>query len=183
MSNESPLILPFDGKAPRIAETAFVAPHATVIGDVEIGTESGIWFYALVRGDVHAIRIGQRTNVQDHTTLHVSHNKYPLLIGDDVTIGHGAIVHGCTLGNRVLIGMGAVVMDGAVIEDEVIIAAGALVPEGKRIPRGHLAIGRPAQVKRPLSAEELAFLPQSALHYARLGKTYREQVFRDSQKT
>ncbi|MCM2279567.1 MAG: gamma carbonic anhydrase family protein [Oligoflexia bacterium] len=159
------MILPHHGHWPRVHETAFVAPSADVIGEVEIGAHSSIWFQCVVRGDVNAIRIGARTNIQDHSMLHVTRKVSLLTIGDEVTVGHRASLHGCTIGNRVLVGMGAIVLDDAVIGDECIIGAGALVTQGTRIPSRSLVLGAPARVIRALRPEELASLEKSAANY------------------
>jgi gamma-carbonic anhydrase len=166
------LILPHHGKWPVIHETAFVAPSADVIGDVEVGSHSSIWFQVVIRGDVHRIRIGTRTNIQDHSMLHVTRDQSPLTIGDEVTIGHRATLHGCTVGNRVLVGMGAIILDDAVIGDDCVIGAGALVTKGTQVPPGSLVIGAPGKVARPLRPEELKFLPQSAENYVRDAMEY-----------
>lgn len=157
----------FKGKAPELAGEVFVAEGAVIIGDVRIDDGSSVWFGAVIRGDVNWIRIGRNVNVQDGAVLHVDPHA-PLDIGDDVTIGHRAVLHGCTIGNRVLIGMGSIVLDGAVIEDGAIVGAGALVPQGKRIPAGSLAVGVPAKVVRELSPEEVQGIERSALGYRRL---------------
>lgn len=157
---------------PRCEGGVFVAEGAHVIGDVVLGAESSVWFNCVVRGDVHRIRIGARTNVQDLTMCHVSSGTHPLTIGADVTIGHRAVVHGCTIGDRVLVGMGAIVLDGAVIEDDVLLGAGSLVTPGTRIPSGTLALGQPAKPKRPLTDEERASLAASAAHYVRVARSY-----------
>lgn len=159
------MILPHHGQWPKIHETAFVAPSADVIGEVEVGPHSSIWFQCVVRGDVHSIKIGSRTNVQDHSMLHVTRKKSRLVIGDEVTLGHRVTLHGCTLGNRILVGMGAIILDDAVIGDDCIIGAGALVTKGTEIPPRSLVLGSPARVKRELTEEELAFLRQSAQNY------------------
>lgn len=156
---------------PKIDKKAFVAPTASVIGDVHVGAGSSIWFGAVVRGDFNKIRIGKRTNVQDVSLLHTPDN-LSLTIGDDVTIGHRAIVHGCTIGDRVLVGMGAILMNGVEVEDDVIIGAGALVTEGTKIRSGTLVIGFPAKVKRKLTEKELEWLKTSASHYAENAKKY-----------
>jgi len=158
-------------KIPKIDKKAFVAPTANVIGDVHVGSESSIWFGAVVRGDFNKIRIGKRTNIQDMSLLHTPDN-LPCLVGDDVTVGHRAVVHGCTVGNRVLIGMGAILMNGVVVEDDVIVGAGALVTEGTKIPSKSLVIGFPAKVKRRLTEDELKWLKTSADHYAENAKRY-----------
>lgn len=170
------MIIPHHGKWPSIHETAWIAPSADVIGEVEIGAESSIWFQVVVRGDVNWIKIGARTNIQDLTMLHVTRAKIgggaPLTIGDDVTVGHRAMIHGCTVGNRVLVGMGATLMDHCKIGDDCIVAAGALVTQGFEAPSGSLILGAPAKVARPLKPEELAFLKQSAANYVADSREY-----------
>jgi carbonic anhydrase/acetyltransferase-like protein (isoleucine patch superfamily) len=167
------MILPHHGQWPKIHETAFVAPSADLVGEVEIGAHSSVWFQVVIRGDVNRIRIGSRTNIQDHSMLHVTRAKQAnehgkgsaLTIGDEVTVGHRVMLHGCTVGNRVLIGMSATIMDDAVIGDDCIVGAGTLVTKGMVVPNGHLVMGTPAKVVRPLKPEELAFLPKSAANY------------------
>ena len=166
------MIKPYHGVTPTIADTAFIEDTAVIVGDVVIGSESSVWFHSVVRGDVNFIRIGQRTNVQDLSLLHVTHDTYPLIIGDDVTIGHHAVLHGCTIQNRVLVGMGAVLMDGVVVGDDCLIGAGALVTEHTKIPPGSLVIGAPARVKRPLREAELAWLKTSARNYVQYARDY-----------
>lgn len=164
----------FGAHAPTIGERVLIDPSAAVIGDVALGDDVSIWPQVTVRGDVHTIRVGARTSVQDGSVLHVTHagpynpDGWPLRIGSEVTVGHNATLHGCDIGDRVLVGMGAVIMDGAVIEDEVVIAAGALVTPGKRLRRGYLFAGSPARKKRPLSARELAYFRYSADNYVKL---------------
>ncbi len=170
------MILPHHGKWPQIHETAWIAPSADVIGEVEIGELSSVWFQVVIRGDVHWIKIGKRTNVQDHSMLHVTRKKSPLTIGDDVTIGHRVTLHGCTIGNRVLLGMGAIVLDDAQVGDDCIVGAGALVTKGTIVPNGSLVIGAPAKVARPLKPEELAFLKQSAENYVGDSREYQSYV-------
>lgn len=170
------MILPHHGIWPKVHETAFVAPSADVIGDVEIGDQSSLWFQVVARGDVHSIRIGERTNIQDHSLLHVTRVKSPLTIGNDVTVGHRATLHGCKIGNRVLIGMGAIVMDDAEVGDDCIIGAGALITRGTVIPEGVLAMGSPAKVVRPLNDQELEFLVKSAKNYVADSTQYRAFV-------
>jgi len=167
-------ILPHHGKSPLLGRDVFVAPSADIIGEVKIGDQSSIWFQVVIRGDVHTIEIGARTNIQDQSCLHVTRKRFPLKVGDECTIGHRVVLHGCTVGNRVLVGMGAIVMDDAVIEDDCIIGAGALVTQGTRIPSGHLAMGSPAKVVRPLKKEELEFLRLSAQNYVLDGQEYRK---------
>jgi carbonic anhydrase/acetyltransferase-like protein (isoleucine patch superfamily) len=166
------MIQPFLDKTPKVHPTVFIAPSADVIGDVEIGSESSIWFNSVVRGDVHFIRIGQRTNIQDLSILHVTRKKHPLIIGDEVTAGHHVTLHGCTISNRVLIGMGAIVLDGAVIEEGSMVGAGALITEGMKVPSHSLALGVPAKIRRNLTEEEIAFLSQSAQNYVELSRFY-----------
>jgi carbonic anhydrase/acetyltransferase-like protein (isoleucine patch superfamily) len=166
------VILPFKGVVPQIAATAFVAPTASVIGDVVIGAGSSIWFGTVVRGDVHEIRIGERTNIQDGTVVHVTRGKFGTYIGSGITIGHGAILHACTLEDDCFIGMGATVMDGAVVESGAMVAAGALVTPGKRVKKGELWAGSPAKFLRPLTEAEVAFFPQSAAGYVDLAAEY-----------
>ncbi len=163
----------FDGVTPRIAATAFVAPTAAVIGDVTVGPDSGIWFHCVVRGDTNFIRIGARTNIQDGTIIHVNHITHPTIIGDDVTVGHAAIIHACVLENRAFVGMGATVLDGAVIEEGGMLAAGALLTPNKRIGRGELWQGAPARFVRAMSAEEVAKFATNAPHYVDLAARYR----------
>ncbi|MFP5440113.1 MAG: gamma carbonic anhydrase family protein [Gammaproteobacteria bacterium] len=164
----------YQGHTPKLGERVFIDPSAVVIGDVEIGTDSSVWPLVVVRGDMHRIRIGERTSVQDGAVLHITHASdynpggWPLLIGDDVTIAHQAMLHGCTIGNRVLIGMKAIVMDGAVIEDEVIIAAGSVVPPGKRCESGFVYMGSPAKQARPITDKERSFFRYTAGNYAKL---------------
>lgn len=174
-----PLFHPFAGHWPEAGERIFVEPSAVVIGDVVLGDDVSLWPQVTVRGDVNAIRIGARSNIQDGAVLHVTHAGGPqtpdghaLIVGEAVTVGHRAILHGCTIGNRVIIGMGSIVMDGAVVEDEVVIAAGSLVPPGKRLQRGHLYKGSPVQRARPLSQAEIDYFEYSADHYVRLKDRY-----------
>ncbi|MHB1757295.1 MAG: gamma carbonic anhydrase family protein [Leptospirillum sp.] len=167
------MILPYKGILPKIAPSAWIAESAQVIGDTTIGKDSSIWFGAVVRGDVHRIRIGQRTNIQDLSVCHVTRNRFSLTIGSNVTVGHRVILHGCTLGNRILVGMGSIIMDGAVIGDDTIIGAGSLVTEGTIIPSGHLALGSPAKVKRTLTDEEKEWIRQSARHYISYSQNYK----------
>lgn len=166
------MILPHRGRNPKIADSVWVAPSADIIGDVVIGEESSIWFQVVIRGDVHSIRIGNRTNIQDHSMLHCTRVTSPLNIGDDVTVGHQVTLHGCTLGNRILVGMGAVLLDDCVIGDDCIVGAGALVTKGTVVPPGSLVVGSPAKVARPLKPEELAFLKKSANNYVGDSREY-----------
>ena len=163
-----PDLIDFEGKFPSLAAGAFVAPGAKVIGDVTIGASSSIWYNAVLRGDVCPITVGERTNIQDGTIVHVTTGVHPAVIGDEVTVGHRAIIHGCELQDRCLVGMGAIVLDGAVVEPYCLVAAGSLIPPGMRVPSGSLVMGSPARVKRELTAEERASIEASALHYADL---------------
>lgn len=161
-----------NGKTPRIDKSVFVAPNATVIGNVSIGANSSVWFGAIVRGDSNSIKIGERTNVQDMCILHVDH-KNSVSVGDDVTIGHRALLHGCVVKDRVLVGMGSTVMNGAVIGEDSIVGAGALVTEGMVVPPRSLVLGIPAKVKRELTPAEAEGVSQAARHYLEYVKMYR----------
>lgn len=169
-------ILPYRGVVPTVADSVFLAPNATVIGDVVIGADTNIWFGCVIRGDVNIVRIGQRTNIQDGTIVHVSREKFETFIGDDVTIGHLALIHACTLEDRCFIGMNATVMDGCVVEPEAMVAAGAVVTPGKRVRTGQLWAGTPAKHIRDLSREDRDGMSATAPHYVRLARTYREEV-------
>jgi len=156
----------------QIAPSAYITEGAVVLGDVTIGEQSSVWFQAVLRGDVAPIRIGCRTNIQDGCVLHADEG-FPCTLGDDVTVGHRAIVHGCTVEDRVLIGMGAIVMNGAVIGHDSIVAVGAVVPEGMHIPPNSLAIGLPAKVRRTLEPKDHARIAHAAAHYVRNAERYR----------
>ena len=164
---------------PRLGRDAYIADTATVIGDVTLGEETSVWPQAVIRGDVNAIRIGARSNVQDGCILHVTHDGpytpggHALDIGDEVTVGHGAVLHGCRVGNRCLVGIRATVLDGAVLEDEVLLGACALVPPGKHLASGYLYRGQPARRARELTDGERESLAYSARHYVRLARRYR----------
>ncbi|MDD1015592.1 gamma carbonic anhydrase family protein [Pseudomonas rubra] len=164
----------FHNHTPKLGDRTFVDRSAVVLGDVEIGADSSVWPLTVIRGDMHRIRIGARTSVQDGSVLHITHagpfnpDGFPLLIGDEVTIGHKVMLHGCTLGNRILVGMGSTLMDGAVVEDEVIIGAGSLVPPGKRLESGFLYVGSPVKQARALTEKERAFFSYSAGNYVKL---------------
>lgn len=166
------MLRPYRGRLPVVDPTAYVDASAQVVGDVEIGPESSVWMNVVVRGDVNSIRIGRRTNVQDGTIVHGMHDTHPTRLGDDVTIGHGAIVHGCTVGDRVLVGMGAILLNGATIGEDSIVAAGSLLPEGAVIPPRSLAMGSPAKVRRQLSDEEVASILQYSGNYVRYRLEY-----------
>ncbi|TLP76393.1 gamma carbonic anhydrase family protein [Pseudomonas nitroreducens] len=166
----------YQGITPSLGERVFVDASAVVIGDVEIGADSSVWPLVTIRGDMHRIRIriGARTSVQDGSVLHITHagpfnpDGFPLTIGDEVTIGHKVLLHGCTIGSRILVGMGSIVMDGAVIEDEVILGAGSLVPPGKTLESGFLYVGSPVKKARPLTDKERAFFSYTAGNYVKL---------------
>ncbi len=166
------MLRPYRGRLPVVHPTAYVDASAQVIGDVDIGADSSVWMNAVVRGDVNTIRIGDRSNIQDGTVVHVMHETHPTRIGDDVTIGHAAVVHGCTIGSRVLIGMGATILNGAVVGEDSIVAAGSLVTEGAVIPPRSLVMGSPAKVRRTLSDEDVASILEYAANYVRYKKDY-----------
>ena len=166
------MLRPYRGRLPVVDPTAYVDASAQVIGHVEIGAESSVWMNVVVRGDVNSIRIGRRTNVQDGTVVHVMNDTHPTALGDDVTIGHGAIVHGCTIGDRVLIGMGAILLNGATVGEDSIVAAGSLVPEGGLIPPRSLAMGTPARVRRTLTEAEVASILDYSRNYVRYRLDY-----------
>lgn len=161
----------FKDFAPKIAQSCFVAPSADVIGDVSIGEKSSVWHGAVLRGDVNKIEIGSCTNIQDRCIVHVA-KEYPTIIGNNVTIGHGAIVHGCTIKDGAFIGMGAIILDGAVIGEGALIGAGALVTEGKEIPAHSLAMGMPAKVVRRLTEAYIKMIEDRAVEYAELAQEY-----------
>ncbi|KKC27130.1 gamma carbonic anhydrase family protein [Sphingomonas sp. SRS2] len=175
MSNDA-TILTYEGTTPKIDPDAFVAPGARVIGNVEIGAESSIWYNVVIRGDVHHIRIGARTNVQDGSVIHISAGTHSTVIGDDVLIGHLAMVHGCTLHDRAFVGFGAIVMDGCVIESDGMLAAGAMLTPGKRIPAGQLWSGRPAKYMRDLTPEEIARNQKGVAGYVVEGRKHKAAV-------
>lgn len=172
----SALVLPWKGVIPKVAPDAFIAPNATLIGDVVIGSRSSVWFNVVIRGDVNHIRIGDRTNIQDGTIVHVATKNGPTLIGNDVLIGHGAIVHGCTLEDGCFVGMAATVMDHAVVESGAMVAAGALVGPGKRVPTGQLWAGTPAKFMRDLKPEEMADMKRQIAGYADIADAYRAMI-------
>jgi len=174
------MIRPYLDWKPDIAATAWVDEQATVIGQVSIDADSSVWPQVVIRGDIHRIEIGARSNIQDGSVLHVTHDSQyspggsPLLIGDDVTVGHNATLHACTIGNGCLIGMGSIVLDKAVLEPGVMLGAGALVSPGKTLEGGYLWVGAPARRARPLSNEEREYLFYSARHYVRLMRNHRD---------
>lgn len=161
----SGMLKDYKGQWPKIAPSAFIEDSAQIVGDVEIGEDSSVWFNAVVRGDVNYIRIGDRTNIQDGSIVHVTHKTFPTLLEDDITVGHSVTLHGCVIRSRVLIGMGAIILDGAEVGSDCIIGAGALVTEGKKIPSGWLAIGSPAKPVRELTEKERKGLLESANNY------------------
>ena len=168
----------YKGVSPQFDDSVYLDDACVLVGDIFLDTDSSIWPLVAARGDVNHMRIGKRTNVQDGAILHVTRKStsnpdgHPLLIGDDVTIGHKAMLHGCSVGNRILVGMGAIILDGAILEDDVILGAGSLVPPGKVLKSGHLYVGSPAKQIRALTEAELQFLPQSADNYVRLKNEY-----------
>lgn len=167
------MLTPFEGILPKLDPTVLVQPGAQIVGDVEIGAGSSVWFNVVIRGDVNRVRIGARTNIQDNATVHVTSRRWPTSIGSDVTVGHGAVVHGCTVGDRCLIGIGSIVLDGALVEDGCLVGAGAVVTPGTKLPAGSLVLGSPARVVRPLREEELQQIAASARIYVELAGKYR----------
>ncbi|MCS6806724.1 MAG: gamma carbonic anhydrase family protein [Acidobacteriota bacterium] len=166
------MIHPFNGIYPQIAQTAFVHEQATVIGDVHIGENSSIWPGVVLRGDLYFIRIGSHSNIQDNSTLHVVTGIYPVVVGDYVTVGHNVVLHGCTVKDRALIGMGAIVLDGAVVEEQAFVAAGALVAPGQVIPPRMLAVGSPAKAIRPLNDDDIMRMEMACQSYLYLKDAY-----------
>lgn len=173
-------IRPYLNSTPQLSNNCYIDEMSVVIGDVILAENVSVWPFAVIRGDVNHIRIGKNSNVQDHAMLHVSHKKAdkpngsPLIIGEDVTIGHHVTLHGCTIGNRVLIGINSIVLDDAIIPDDVMIGAGTLIPPGKVLESGYLYVGSPAKKVRPLTEKELAFLPYSAQNYVKVSGHYLE---------
>ena len=169
------MLRPFRGVVPTVAPSAFVDQSAQVIGDVHIGPESSVWMNVVIRGDVNHIRIGNRTNIQDGTVVHVMRDPpHPTVVGDDVTVGHGAVLHGCTVANRCLIGMGAILLNGSSVGEDCIVAAGTLLPEGMAVPGRSLVMGSPGRVRRALTDDEIAFILQSAQNYVTYRLDYSE---------
>ena len=167
------MLRPFKSAYPQVDSSAFVDDSAQVIGDVVIGAESSVWMNAVIRGDVNSIRIGRQTSIQDGTVVHVNHTpSHPTVVGDQVTVGHGVILHGCVVEDRCLIGMGAILLNGCRIGSESIVAAGTLVPERVTIPPRSLVMGSPARVKRPLTDDEVAAIVKSAESYVRYRLEY-----------
>jgi len=172
MSRRSAVIRSFNGKTPLLGEGVFAAETAAIIGDVVIGDRSSVWYGAVLRGDVFHIRVGAETSIQDNTVIHVTSGQHATIVGDKVTVGHSVTLHGCTVGDRCIVGMGATVLDEADIGERCIVGAGALVTPRTRIPPGHLVVGSPARVKRPLTDSELAAFDESARHYVELARAY-----------
>ncbi|MEJ2699269.1 MAG: gamma carbonic anhydrase family protein [Desulfuromonadales bacterium] len=167
------MLLSHNGRLPRVDPSAFIEESAAVIGDVAIGRESSAWFNVVIRGDVNFIRIGDRTNIQDGTVIHVTRGTHPTILGDEVTIGHNVTLHGCTIGARCLVGIGAIVLDGAEIGEESMVAAGSVVSPGTRVPPRSLIMGTPARVKRTLTDDEVQNLKRSADNYVGYMREYR----------
>ncbi len=165
----------YKNKRPQLGDSVFIDDSAQVIGEIDIQAGSSVWMYAVIRGDVNWIKIGRRTNIQDHCMLHVSKNTHPLTIGNEVTVGHHAVLHGCSVGDRVLIGIGARVLDGAIIDDGAMVGAGALVPPGMHVASGELVVGVPARVKRMLRPQELDHIKVLAQRYQDLAQDYRQK--------
>ena len=168
----------YNGIAPQLGARVYIDPAATVIGDVALGDDVSVWPGAVIRGDMHSIKVGHRSNIQDNAVLHITHSSefnphgWPLTIGNDVVIGHCAVLHGCTVGNRILVGIGSIVNDGAVVEDELIIGAGCLVPPGKVLESGYVYVGNPCRQLRPITAAEQEFFTYSPANYVRLKDQY-----------
>ena len=167
-----PELMDFEGHFPSLGDDVFVASGAAIIGRVDIGAQSSVWYNSVIRGDVCSITIGERTNIQDQSVIHVTSGTHATVIGDEVTVGHNATIHGCELKDRCLIGMGAVVLDGAVIESESLVAAGTLVPPGMRVPSGSMVMGSPGKITRQLSDAERKSIEASALHYVALARRH-----------
>lgn len=169
------MVYEFLNKNPQFPDSAFVAPSADLIGDVSLGEESSVWFNVTIRGDVNWIKIGDRSNIQDNTCIHVMNQTGPTQIGDEVTVGHNAMIHGCTIHDRALIGIHATVLDQAVIESDVIVAAGSLVPPGKRLESGYMYMGTPVEKKRKLTDDEIASIKEHADNYVKYARAYMQK--------
>jgi len=167
------MIRPFGGKTPQLGEGVFVAPSADVIGNVVVGAHSSIWYGAVLRADVESIRVGAETSIQDHTVVHVDSSGYSTVIGDRVTVGHSVVLHGCSIGDDALIGIGSIILNGAEVGAGAMVGAGSLVTPGTKIPPGMLAVGSPARVKRPLTDEEKRHVRERTAHYVRLCREHR----------
>jgi gamma-carbonic anhydrase len=170
------MIRPYRGKQPQIAASAYIDPAAIIIGDVVIGADSSVWPCSVIRGDVHYIRIGARTNIQDGSVLHVMRDEYPLILGDDVTIGHGVTLHGCHIAGRCLVGMGSVILNGVIIGEGSIVAAGTLILERTEIPPNSLVIGHPGRIKRALTPIDQASIDAYAARYVEYKNIYKQEV-------
>ena len=166
----------YRGVRPRLGEGVFLAPSAVVAGDVEVGSDVSFWFHSVARGDVNTIRIGDRSNIQDNVVLHVTHETHPLTIGKEVVVGHGAILHGCTIQNGALVGIGARVLDGALVEEGAQVGAGAIVLPGQTVPAGQLVVGTPARVVRPLTEDEQNEIREISRRYLAVKKSYQEEL-------
>lgn len=166
------MLIKYKGITPKLGERVYIVESAQVIGDVEIGDDSTVWFNAVIRGDVNYVRIGNATNIQDNCTLHVTKDVYPLFVGNQVTVGHNVTLHGCRVSDRCLIGMGAIILDNAHIGEDSIVGAGALVTEGAKFPAGSLILGMPAKVVRPLKPEEIERIKRSSANYISYAKDY-----------
>ncbi|MAE01177.1 gamma carbonic anhydrase family protein [Pseudoalteromonas lipolytica] len=175
----------YKGITPTFDNSVYIDESSVLVGDITLGKDSSVWPLVAARGDVNYIRIGERTNIQDGSVLHLTRasksnpDGYPLIIGDDVTVGHKVMLHGCQLGNRILVGMGAIVMDNAIVEDDVIIGGGSLVPPNKRLESGYLYVGSPVKQARPLTEQERAFLTLSADNYVQLKDEYIAEKLKD----
>jgi carbonic anhydrase/acetyltransferase-like protein (isoleucine patch superfamily) len=167
---------PYLGRWPTLGARVYLAPGAHVVGDVVLGDDVSFWFHTVARGDVNSIRVGARTNIQDGAVLHVTHVRHPLVVGEGVVVGHQAVLHGCTIEDGALIGIGARVLDGAVVERGAQVGAGAVVAPGHRVPAGHLALGIPARVARPLTDEETRRIAETCDRYAALKERYRQEI-------
>ena len=170
------MILNYRGRWPKIHETAFLAPSADVIGEVEIGAHSSIWFQCVLRGDVHSIRVGEGTNIQDQSILHVTHKTHPMVLGNHVTVGHRVILHGCELGDLVMVGMGSIILDGVVVGAGSLIGAGTLLTKNTQIPPDSLVYGSPGKVIRTLTGKERETLAESAQNYVEAAVEFRRSV-------
>jgi len=169
------MIYEFLDRRPVYDETVFIAPSADLIGDVTLDSQSSVWFSVTIRGDVNWIEIGERTNIQDNSCIHVMNQTGPTQIGDEVTVGHNAMIHGCTLNDRVLVGIHATVLDEAIVESDVIIAAGSLVPPGKTLESGYMYMGSPVKKTRKLTDDEMASIPQYAANYVKYSRAYQQK--------
>ena len=166
------MIRPFRGVTPVVDPSVFVADTATIVGDVHVGAGSSVWFGAVIRGDVFHIRIGEQTSIQDNSVLHVTHDRFATIVGNRVTVGHSVTLHGCTIGDLCIIGMGSTVLDQVEVGERCIVGAGALLTPGTKVPPGHLVVGAPARIKRPLTEAEQNWLAASAAHYVELARIY-----------